>query len=202
MRRTAQVVALACALLVMASACSGDDDDAASSDTTATNQTGDPTTTAAPEGTFISERYDFRVTPPEDWSEADAEADWDGKELESLSSPRFARFTDPATATRREFVVGAATAPEGMELAEWRAAMVRATPAVCPDPSPVEETTLGSEPALAWTHTCTDGYDVNKLAALHGGRGYIIFLASPTANDDAEDRSIFESIRSSFQFTG
>jgi len=198
-RRTAQVVALACALLVMGPACSGDDDDAAGSDTTATNETGATTTTAAPEGTFMSERYAFRVTPPEDWSEADAVADWDGKELEELASPRFARFKDWHTG--RTLVAGAAPVPEGMDLAEWRAAMVRATPAVCPDPSPVEETTLGGEPALAWTHACTDGYDVNKLAALHGGRGYIIFLASRTANDDAEDRRIFESIRSSFRFT-
>jgi len=164
------------------------------------NQTGATTATAASEGTFTSERYGFRVTPPEDWSGADAEADWDGKELEELSSPRFARFEDWHTG--RTLVAAAAPVPEGMELAEWRAAMVRATPAVCPDPSPVEETTLGGEPALAWTHPCTDGYDVNKLAALHGTRGYIIFLASRTANDDAEDRRIFESIRSSFDFTG
>jgi hypothetical protein len=198
-RRTAQVFALACALLVIGPACSGDEDDAAGTETPATNETGATSTTTAPEGMFMSERYGFRMTPPEDWSEADAVADWDGKVLEDLSSPRFARFIDPTT--RREFVAAAAPVAEGMDLAEWRAAMVRATPAVCPNPSPVEETTLGGEPAMAWTHTCTDGYDVNKLAALHGGRGYIIFLASPTANDDAEDRRIFESIRSSFLFT-
>jgi hypothetical protein len=29
----------------------------------------------------------------------------------------------------------------------------------------------------------------------------MILLASPTANDDAEDRHIFESIRRSFRFT-
>ncbi len=54
---------------------------------------------------------------------------------------------------------------------------------------------------MAWTHRCSDGYDVNLLAALHEGRGYITFLASQSANDDAEDQSILESIRSSFGFT-
>ena len=45
-------------------------------------------------------------------------------------------------------------------------------------------------------------YDVNKLAVLHGQRRYVIYLASATANDDAEDhRSSFEEIRQSFHFT-
>ena len=61
--------------------------------------------------------------------------------------------------------------------------------------------TLGGEPALAWTDACSDGYNVNKLAALHGRRGYMIFMLSPTTNDEAVDRRIFESIRRSFRFT-
>jgi hypothetical protein len=160
---------------------------------------GEPATQAAATQTFVSERYGFRVSLPEGWSGTDALVNWSGERLEGLSSPAFATFTD---VTGRTLVAAAARVPEGMELAEWRDAMVRATPAVCPDPSSPEETTLGDEPALAWTHTCADGYDVNKLAALHGGRGYILFLASLTANDDAEDRRIFESIRSSLRFTG
>jgi hypothetical protein len=56
-------------------------------------------------------------------------------------------------------------------------------------------------PALAWTATCSDGYDVNELAALHGTRGYMILLASPAANDAAQDRRTFESIRQSLRFT-
>jgi hypothetical protein len=154
---------------------------------------------SAPARTFTSKRYRFRVTLPQGWSGADALVSWSGKQLEGLASPAFARLTDPYTG--RTFVAAAARVAKGTELAEWRAAMVRATPAVCPNPSPVEKTTLGGEPALAWTHTCTDGYHVNKLATLHGRRGYIIFLASQIANDDAEDRRIFESIRSSFRFT-
>ena len=79
--------------------------------------------------------------------------------------------------------------------------MVRAAPPISSESSSVEQTTFGGEPALAWTATCSDGYDVNKLATRHGTRGYMILLASPTANDDAENRRVFESIRRSFHFT-
>ena len=147
----------------------------------------------------MSDRYGFRVTLPEDWSGTDATIDWPGRSLPGLGSPLFANTTDAALS--RYFVTAAAPVPEGMSLADWMAAMVHGTPHVCSDPSPAEQTTLGGEPALSWTHTCTDGYDVNLLAALHEGRGYIGFLASDSANDDAEDRRIFESIRSSFGFT-
>jgi hypothetical protein len=147
----------------------------------------------------MSEHYDFRVTLTEDWSESDALVDWNGEELQGLSSPSWARFTDASTG--RTLVAARARVAKGTELTQWRAALVRAAPAVCSDSSSAEETTLDAAPALVWTATCTDGYDVDKLAALHGRRGYIILLASPTAHDDAEDRQIFESIRTSFRFT-
>jgi hypothetical protein len=155
------------------------------------------TQSTAPAQEFTSEWYGFRVTLTEDWSGDDAVVDWDGAKLQGLRSPAFARFADPATG--RTLVAGAARVAEGMELAEWRAAMVRAAPPVCSESPSVEETSLGGEPALAWIATCSDG-DAIKLAALHGRRGYIIFLDSQTAKD-AEDRSIFESIRNSFRFT-
>jgi hypothetical protein len=129
---------------------------------------------ASPPQRFMSQRYGFRVTLTKDWSEDDALVDWNGKKLQGLGSAAFANFTDPATG--RTLVAAAARVAKGMGLAEWRAAMVRAAPAVCSE-------------------------SVNKLAALHGTRGYMILLASPTANDNAEDRRTFESIRRSFRFT-
>jgi len=184
---------------------------AACSDSTADPSTGSPgpTTLTSPstleldtpasEGTFVSDRYGFSVAMPDGWSGTDATIDWGGLSLGGLGSPLYASITDPALG--RYLEVGAAPVAEGMDLAAWQALMDGAAPAVCGDPSPVEETTLGGDAALGWTHRCTDGYDVNKLAALHGGRGYVMFLASPTANDEAEDRRVFDSIRSSFQFT-
>lgn len=154
---------------------------------------------AAAPHTFSSHRYSFGVTLTKDWSETDARVDWNGKKLQGLASAAFANFRDPATG--RTLAAAAAPVAHATTLAQWRAAMVRAAPPVCSDSPSAKETTLGGEPALAWTATCSDGYDVNKLAALHGRRGYMILLASQTANDAVQDRRIFESIRRSFRFT-
>ena len=194
--RRAFMLALIAMTVAPAAAC-GSSEGKPAADATIT-QTVSTTRPSAPPQKFESKPYGFRVTLTADWSEADALVDWNGTELQGLASPAWARFTDPAG---RTLVAAAARVAKGTQLAEWRAAMVRAAPAVCSESSSVEETTLGGEPALAWTATCSDGYDVNKLAALHGKRGYMILLASLTANDDAEDRRIFESIRRSFRFT-
>lgn len=157
-------------------------------------------TTTPPPQEFVSKRYDFHVTLTKDWSEHDAQLNWDGKQLQGLQSPAFANFSDSATG--RTLVAGAAPVARGTRLADWQAAMVRAAPSVCSDTSSVRETTLDGDPALAWTATCSDGYDVNKLAAVHGERGYMVFLPSMAANDNAKDQQVFESIRQSFRFTG
>jgi hypothetical protein len=149
---------------------------------------------------FVSKRYNFRVTLPKDWVQRDALADWDGKILAGPGSPAFDSFTDPS-ATRTLMVAAAAVQPR-MQLAEWRAAMVRGTPQLCTESLPPRETTIGGESAVAWTVACSDGYDVNKLAVLHGNRGYIFYMPSETQNDDAEDLAIFENARQSFRFTG
>ena len=101
----------------------------------------------------------------------------------------------------RTLMAAAATVPTGMQLADWRAAVVKGAPPVCTESPSGETTTLGGEPALASTAHCSDGYDVNELVALHGGRGYVIYMPSAAANDDAEDQRIFEAIRQSFHFT-
>jgi len=148
---------------------------------------------------FVSKRYNFRVTLTKDWSESDGQVNWNGKKLEGVDSPAFANFTDASAG--RTLVAAAAPVGKGAQLAGWRAAMVRAASPFCSESSSVRKTTLGGEPALAWVAKCSDGYDVNKLAALHGQRGYMIFLPSDATNDNAVDRRIFESIRRSFLFT-
>jgi hypothetical protein len=149
--------------------------------------------------TFVSRRYAFRVILTDGWSERDARVDWNGRQLQGLTSPAFADFAEPATG--RALVAGAARLAIGTSLAPWRAAMVRAAPSVCTESRAAERTTLGGEPALAWTATCSDGYDVNKLAAIRGTRGYMILLASPTGGDLTANRHVFDAIRRSFRFT-
>jgi hypothetical protein len=148
---------------------------------------------------FVSTRYGFAVTLPKDWSEVDAQFAWDGRELQSPGSPFFANFTAPTA--DRTLMAASATVPKGMQLAEWQAAMVRGHLPSCSEPSSAEATTLGGEPALTWTERCDGGtVNSNKVAALHGGRGYMVYLPSAAAND-AEDRRIFEAMRQSFRFT-
>jgi len=77
--------------------------------------------------------------------------------------------------------------------------MGRAAPPGISESRSAKQTTLGGEPALAWTAT-GDGYHINKLATLHGKRGYMLLFASPTAKDRAENRRVFESMRRSFRF--
>ena len=163
------------------------------------NQTISTTLPSATVHEFVSDRYGFRITLPAGWTATDAVVDWTGAQLEGLASPGWARFTDPVT--NRTLIVAAARVAQGTKLGAWQAAMVRAAPAACSDSSSAQESTLGGEPALAWTADCSDG-DAEKLAAVHGGLGYMMLFSSVTASDDAEDRRrVFESIRPSFRFT-
>ncbi len=155
---------------------------------------------AASSHQFTSQRYGLRVTLGKHWSERDARIAWDGKKLQGLDSAAFANFDDRATG--RTLVAGAARVAKGTGLAQWRTAMVRAAPPMCTESSSVKHTTFGGEPAVVWRATCSDGYHVTKLAALHATRGYIILLASPTASDNAKQQRSFESIRRSFRFIG
>jgi hypothetical protein len=156
------------------------------------------TTPTAPAKPFISQHYGFQVTLTTGWSEHDARINWNGRKLQGLDSPAFANFTDAMSG--RTLATAAAPAKR-MTLAEWRTAMVRAAPPVCSEAPSGERTTLDGEPALTWTATCSDGYQVHKLAALHGTRGYMILLASPTGASIAENQRVFEAIRQSFRFT-
>jgi hypothetical protein len=188
-------LALIATTAVAAAGCGSTTSKPAAQDTLAVT----PTPPAAPSQTFVSQRYSFRVTLGKDWSEDDARIAWNGKKLQGLGSAAFANFTDPATG--RTLVAGAARVAKSMRLAQWRTAMVRAAPPFCAESSSVKHTTFGGERAMVWTATCSDGFHVTKLAALHGTRGYIILLASPTANGNAKNQRGFESIRRSFRFT-
>src|SRR5262249_680207 len=148
---------------------------------------------------FVSKRYGFAVSVPHGWTAYDAEAPWDGENLSGPGSLQFAALADPTG--NRTLMAAAAPVPAGRQLAKWEAAMIRGDPTPCSRaPSAETTTTLGGEPALAWTVKCSDGFNATQVAALHGDRGYVFYLAS-TANDDAQDRQIFEGIRQSFRFT-
>jgi hypothetical protein len=200
-RFVAALVPAAVAVVIASTACGSSSSGSAAPQTAATSTAVTAaTTTPAAAQTFTSESYDFRVVLTEDWSAADALVDWDGGAWTGIDAPTFARFTNASTG--RTLLVAAARAPKGTTLTEWRAAMVQDAPQICVQSESADETTLDGEPALEWTSACGDGYDVIRLATLHGKRGYIVLLPSATDNDDAEDQRVFESIRRSFRFTG
>jgi hypothetical protein len=74
-------------------------------------------------------------------------------------------------------------------------------PHTCSASSSAAQTSLGGERGLAWTATCIDGCDLNKLGALHGTHGYIILLCNWRPENAAKRRRLFESVRPSFHFT-
>ena len=119
--------------------------------------------------------------------------------LQGLSSPAFADFEQAGTG--RAFTVGAAPLAEGTKLAAWRAALGLAVPSGCVDSTSAENVTLGGEPALAWVTDCGDAHP-RKIAAVHGGRGYIAIFELSLADENAADLRMLESIRQSFRFTG
>jgi hypothetical protein len=153
----------------------------------------------APGRTFTSKRYAFQVDLRGRWSAADAQFGWNGRQLRGLDSPEFANFNNEPTG--RTLVVGASRVPGALGLTGWQAAMMRAAPSACSRSTAIARTTLGGEPALAWAARCADGYNVAKLAAVHGTRGYIVLLASPFADGAAQNHRVFESIRRGFRFT-
>lgn len=191
-------IAIATIAVITSCASSGNPSSTAAARTRPAATRAATTMATTPKG-FVSTRYGFAVTLPQDWTEVDASFAWDGKGLQPPGSPFFANFTAPTN--NRTLMAASATVPRGMQLAEWQAAMVRGHLSSCSGPSSVEATTLGGEPALTWTEKC-DGGTVNstKIATLHGGRGYMVYLPSAAANA-AEDGRIFEGIRQSFRFT-
>ena len=169
---------------------------AATTDAAVTNVAATPA--PSPPREFVSHRYGFRLKIGRGWSATDARVAWNGQTLQGLDSEQFANFNDPTG--QRTLVAAAARVPKGMRLAAWRAAMVLGAPSVMTESRSAVRNTLGGAPALSWT-SIGDGAHVRKLAALHGSRGYMIFLASPAERPDAEDRRVFEGILKSFRFT-
>jgi hypothetical protein len=196
--RVVLVMLLAVAVLAPASGCGSSG--GAPTATHSTTRAIPSTRPSAPAQTFVSKAYHFRAALTKDWSESDATERWNGSRLFGITSPTFARFTDPSST--RTLLVAAARVAKRTQLGHWRAAMVHAAPAACNESPSARKTTLGGEPALAWTARCSDGYHVNKLAALHGSHGYVVLLPSlVVATDDAENLRVFESMRRSFRFT-
>ena len=157
-----------------------------------------PSSTKPQAETFVSDRYGFSITLPTGSSTRHATVDWDASCLCGLDDPTW----DQASVDGRTLVVGATGVDAAMDLARWRARIVELAPAVCHDSEAATEVTIGGEDALEWTASCSDGFNVIKLAALHGGRGYVVLFASPSSDGLADNQTAFDSLMSSFEYVG
>jgi hypothetical protein len=158
-----------------------------------------PSSTQPQAETFVSDRYGFSITLPTGSQAGHATVDWDASCLCGLDDPTWDHVS---VANGRTLVVAAMTVDSAMDLARWRARIVELAPTVCHDSAAATEVTIGGEDALEWTASCSDGYNVIKLAALHGGRGYVVLFASATSDGLADNQTAFDSLMSSFKYVG
>jgi hypothetical protein len=99
----------------------------------------------------------------------------------------------------RKFVI-AKPVSSGMSLSQWEAFVVKVKRQACHGLRNFRASSLGGVPAREFVNTCP-GYDVITLAAIHGGRGYLLEYVSPTSFSAASDRRTYEAGRRAFRFT-
>jgi hypothetical protein len=157
-----------------------------------------PSSTKAQAETFVSDRYGFSITLPAGSTTRHATVGWDASCLCGLDDPTW----DWALVDGRTLLVAATSVDSAMNLARWRARMVELAPDVCQESEAATGVTIGGERALEWTASCSDGYDVIKLAALHGGRGYVVLLATLSSDGRVDNQTAFDSLMNSFAFVG
>jgi hypothetical protein len=157
-----------------------------------------PSSTKPQAETFVSDRYGFSITLPPGSVAGHATKDWDASCLCGLNDPTW----DWVSVGERTLDVEATAVESSMDLARWRARMVKLAPDVCQDSEAARRVTIGGGDALEWTASCSDGYQVINLAALHGGRGYVVLFASPSSDGLADNQTAFDSLMRSFEYVG
>jgi hypothetical protein len=160
--------------------------------------------TAAPEATFGSKLYRYSLVLPggaRQWQAIRAQVAWSAGVIDP-GLPAFDTFTE--LPTQRAYVIGARRLPAGSTLEKWTSFVISERPPACraaPAGRP-RRSTLSRAPAHLFTFSCTDGYIVIGITALHAHRGYFMFVASPTSLPRASDRPAFDAARRSFRFLG
>jgi hypothetical protein len=159
--------------------------------------------TAAPETKFVSTRYGYSIILPGNsnrWQASYAHVTWSSGRL-GPGSPGFDTFTD--LQTERAYFIASRRPPTGSTLQKCTAFVISSHPPACLAPhASLAKSMLSGAPARLLTLSCTDGYFVIGITALHAQRGYFMFVASPTSISRASDRRAFDAARRSFRFLG
>jgi hypothetical protein len=159
-----------------------------------------PPAGARPAATFVSKLYRYSIVLPgatSRWSTSFASQRWLDASIPGIGDPQLDTFTDGKTF--RTYLLAAR--PTGSSLEKWTKFVIAARPSVCEKPTSPKRATLAGGPAEVVTWSCTDGYTVFVITALHAGRGYFMLLASPTALSRTSDLAAFNGARQSFRFS-
>ena len=155
---------------------------------------------ATPTTTFTSKQYGYSISlrgGASQWTSSLAFVSWSTGTI-STNSPAFDTFTE--SRVNRLYLIAARRPPTGSTLEQWTAFFISARPSECRKPAPASSSTLSGAPARILIYSCTDGYNVIAITALHDHRGYFMIVASPTSTTRASDRSAFSAARRTFRF--
>jgi hypothetical protein len=159
-----------------------------------------PPAAARPTARFVSKLYRYSIVLPgatSRWSTSFATQRWLDASIPGIGDPQLDTFIERKTG--RTYLLAAR--PTGSSLEKWAKFVIAARPPVCVKPTSPKRATLAGEPAEMVTWSCTDGYRVIVITALHAGRGYFMLLASPTTLSRTSDLQAFNATRQSFRFS-
>jgi len=163
-----------------------------------------PPAGARPAATFVSKLYGYSIVLPgatSRWSTSFATRRWLDASIPGIGDPQLDSFTELKTG--RTYLLAAR--PTGSSLEKWTKFVVAARPSVCVRPTSPKRATLAGEPAEVVTWSCTDGYRVIVITALHAGKGYFMLQASPIFGSRPLPRTselpAFKAARQSFRFS-
>jgi hypothetical protein len=152
---------------------------------------------ATPKKVFTSTRYGYSLVLPKTWSMQQTRGKWSVGAQPLQGGPGVDAFW---TQTSNKVLVGAARpVAAGTTFDAWAEQVASLTPEACATSSPLPSN-LGGEPAERWEIRCSDNAHVIKVAALHGGRGYLFALVSDIHSKRA-DRAFFAGFLRTFKFT-
>jgi hypothetical protein len=158
-----------------------------------------PPGAAQPSARFVSKLYRYSVVLPgatSSWTTSFATQRWDGASIPGIGDAQLDSFEGN---TGRTYLIAAR--PTRSTLVAWAKSVVGARPSVCVKPTSLKRARLAGEPAEMVTWSCSDGYRVIVITALHAGRGYFMLQASPTSLPRTSDLPAFNATRQSFRFS-
>jgi hypothetical protein len=159
-----------------------------------------PSAAARPTATFVSKLYRYSIVLPgatNRWVPTFATQRWPGGSIPGIGDAQLDTFID--FKSDRTYLLAAR--PTGSSLEKWAKSVIAARPSVCVKPTSPKRATLAGEPAEVVTWSCTDGFRVIVITALHAGRGYFMLQASPTGLARTSDLPAFNATRQSFRFS-